>query len=60
MTKHLQKCKDCGKYGLANPKNKCKSCGGPLINPKPPKFSIIDKFGAYRLEYFKEQFGDKF
>jgi len=60
MTKYLQKCKECGKYGLANPKSTCKYCGGQLINPKPPKFSLIDKYGKYRLIYFKEEFKKRF
>ncbi len=60
MTKYLQKCKNCGRYGLANPELKCRYCGGQLINPKPPKFSLIDKYGKYRLKYFKEEFEEKF
>ena len=60
MTKYLQKCKKCGGYGLANPELKCRYCGGQLINPKPPKFSLIDKYGKYRLKYFKEEFEEKF
>ena len=60
MTKYLQKCKKCGRYGLVNPELKCRYCGGQLINPKPPKFSLIDKYGKYRLKYFKEEFEEKF
>jgi len=30
------------------------------MNPRPPKFSLIDKYGKYRLEYFKEDFDKKF
>lgn len=60
MTKYLKKCKKCNKYSLPNQKSKCKYCGGELINPNPPKFSLIDKFAKYRLEYFKEQFKKKF
>ncbi len=56
MTKYLQKCKECNKYGLQNPESKCKYCGGKLINPHPPKFSPIDKYAKYRIEYFKEEF----
>ena len=25
------------------------------ILPKPPKFSLTDKYGKYRLQYFKEE-----
>ncbi|MBD3340557.1 MAG: ribosome biogenesis protein [Candidatus Lokiarchaeota archaeon] len=60
MTKNLKKCKDCGRYALKNPNSKCKHCGGDLINPKPPKFSPIDKYAKYRLPYFKEEFSKKF
>jgi rRNA maturation protein Nop10 len=60
MTKYLQRCKDCGKYGLANPDSKCRHCGGHLINPKPAKFSLTDKYGDYRLIYFKEEFKKRF
>jgi len=59
MTKYLQKCKNCNDYMIANPKSKCKRCGGPLVNPVPPKFSPIDKYAKYRLQYFKEEFKKK-
>jgi len=60
LTKYLQKCSDCGRYGLINPESKCRYCGGKLINPKPPKFSLIDKYGKYRMIYFKEEFKKRF
>lgn len=60
MAKYLQKCKECNRYSLANPESKCRYCGGQLINPKPPKFSLIDKYADYRLKYFKEEFESKF
>jgi len=56
LTKYLLKCKECGEYGLFNPEYKCRFCGGQLINPKPPKFSMVDKYAKYRIQYFKEQF----
>jgi rRNA maturation protein Nop10 len=56
MTKYLLKCRDCGEYGLFNPEYKCRICGGQLINPRPPKFSLVDKYAKYRTQYFKEQF----
>lgn len=56
MVKHLLKCKDCREYGLYNPELKCRKCGGDLINPRPAKFSTIDKYGKYRLEYFKQKY----
>jgi rRNA maturation protein Nop10 len=60
MTKYLLKCKDCGQYGLINPESNCKKCGGQLANPKPPKFSLTDKYAKYRIQYFKEEFKKKF
>jgi H/ACA ribonucleoprotein complex subunit 3 len=60
MTKYLQKCKECNRYVLQNPKSKCRYCGGQLVNPKPPKYSLIDKYGKYRIQYFKEEFDEKF
>jgi len=60
MTKYLQKCRECGKYGLINPKSKCKYCGGTLINPFPPKYSPVDKYSEYRIIYFKEEFKKRF
>ncbi len=60
MTKYLQKCKECNRYSLYKPDLKCRYCGGQLINPKPPKFSLTDKYAKYRLQYFKEEFDKKF
>ncbi|MHA1291707.1 MAG: nucleolar RNA-binding Nop10p family protein [Promethearchaeota archaeon] len=60
MTKYLLKCKNCGQYGLANPELKCRHCGGQLVSCRPPKFSLIDKYGKYRLIYFKEEFEKKY
>ncbi len=60
MTKYLQKCKECNKYGITNPNSKCRHCGGQLVNPTPPKFSLMDKYAKYRLVYFKEGFDEKF
>lgn len=42
--KHILKCTSCGKYTL---KDKC-SCNGKTLNPKPPKYSIEDKYSSYR------------
>ena len=60
MTKYLLKCKNCNKYRLYNPESKCKICGSQLINPRPAKFSLTDKFGKYRIQYFKEEFKKRF
>jgi len=60
MTKYLQKCSSCKRYSLTNPNSKCRYCKGQLVIPRPPKFSLIDKYGKYRLKYFKEEFEKKF
>jgi H/ACA ribonucleoprotein complex subunit 3 len=60
MPKYLKKCADCGRYGIKNPDQKCKACGGTLINPHPPKYSPVDKYQKYRISYFKEEFDQKF
>jgi len=60
MVKYLLKCKDCNQYGLLNTESKCSHCGGQLLNPRPPKYSPIDKYGKYRREYFKEDFKKRF
>ncbi len=56
----LQKCKECQKYALANSESECPYCKGQLINPRPPKFSLTDKYAKYRREYFKEEFEKKY
>jgi len=60
MTKYLLKCKECGQYGLFNSESKCIHCGGQLLNPKPAKYSLTDKYAKYRILYFKEEFKKKF
>lgn len=60
MGKYLQKCKECKKYSLPTKESKCKHCGGELATPNPPKYSPIDKYGKYRMTYFKERFEEKY
>ncbi|MHA1936038.1 MAG: RNA-protein complex protein Nop10 [Candidatus Thorarchaeota archaeon] len=43
---HLLKCTDCGKYTLNE--RECPKCGGRVKDPKPPRYSPQDKYGAYR------------
>ncbi|MEO9295285.1 MAG: RNA-protein complex protein Nop10 [Nitrososphaera sp.] len=54
--KHLiRKCSSCGAYTLSQP---CKKCGGPTIDPHPPRYSPDDKYVRYRVaERYSE--GDK-
>ncbi len=45
MQPKIFECKKCEEYTL---KKKCPKCGKLTINPKPVKYSAIDKFGKYR------------
>jgi len=44
MSKIINKCVECGNYTL---KDKC-GCGGKVLDPRPAKYSIEDKWGKYR------------
>ncbi|WP_456373138.1 RNA-protein complex protein Nop10 [Methanocaldococcus sp.] len=41
----MKKCLKCGTYTL---KDVCPKCGEKTIIPKPPKFSLEDRWGKYR------------
>ncbi|MEM5805533.1 MAG: RNA-protein complex protein Nop10 [Candidatus Aenigmatarchaeota archaeon] len=41
----IRKCTTCKIYTF---KEMCPKCGIKTINPNPPRFSPIDKFGKYR------------
>lgn len=43
---HLFKCTKCSIYTLDQ--RACPSCGGPVSDPKPSKYSPQDKYGVYR------------
>lgn len=51
MTEIL-KCSKCKIYTL---QKTCPKCQTKTISPKPAKFSIDDKYGAYRRK-FKDEF----
>jgi len=56
MASHLHKCLKCETYTL----NKdCPSCGKETILPRPPKFSLADKYLEYkrtvRIKELKEK-----
>lgn len=40
-------CKKCKEYTM---KATCSVCASAAIDPKPPKFSPLDKWGKYRRE----------
>jgi H/ACA ribonucleoprotein complex subunit 3 len=41
----MKKCLKCGTYTL---KDICPNCGEKTAIPKPPKFSLEDRWGKYR------------
>jgi H/ACA ribonucleoprotein complex subunit 3 len=45
MQAKIFECKKCKEYTL---KKNCPKCNTPTVNPKPAKYSTIDKFGKYR------------
>ena len=53
MTKHIHKCTSCQAYTL---EKKCSKCGKEAILPRPPKFSLDDKYAGLRREVRKEEF----
>jgi len=52
MTQHLYKCSSCQVYTL---EKNCPKCHAETIMPKPPKFSLDDKYGNYRRQIKREQ-----
>ena len=47
----ILKCPKCSKYTM---KAQCKECHAKTISPKPPRFSLEDPYGKYRLIHKKE------
>jgi H/ACA ribonucleoprotein complex subunit 3 len=41
----LRRCTSCTRYTL---QDQCPACGDATKDPRPPKFSPEDKYGAYR------------
>ncbi|HDN81394.1 MAG: RNA-protein complex protein Nop10 [Methanomicrobia archaeon] len=41
----IRKCFSCGTYTF---KQECPKCHSQTYYPKPPKFSLEDKYGKYR------------
>ncbi len=52
MVEKLLFCSGCKKYTL---EEKCPSCQAETHMPKPPKFSLNDKYGSYRREVKKKK-----
>ncbi|TFG04973.1 MAG: RNA-protein complex protein Nop10 [Promethearchaeota archaeon] len=51
MGKLLRRCVQCGRYSMVE--QDCPDCSGKMINPQPPRFSLMDKYGKYRRELKK-------
>ncbi len=43
--KHILRCAACGAFTM---KQACPACGAEAINPRPPKYSVDDKYAALR------------
>ena len=56
MAQHIRKCADHQNYTIA--KN-CFVCGKETILPRPPKFSLDDKYASLRRESKKEELQEK-
>ena len=55
MTKHILKCLEHG-YML---EKICPKCNQETILPRPPKFSLQDKYGEYRRDVKKKDLKEK-
>lgn len=52
MAEHIHQCNSCRSYTL---EKKCPSCGEKTASPKPPKFSLDDKYAELRRKVKKEE-----
>ena len=55
MAKHIYKCISCNNYTL---EESCK-CGGKAVFPRPPMFSLDDKYAGLRRKVRKEELEKK-
>ena len=56
MAEHIRKCVDDRGYTL---EKNCPICGKETIFPRPPKFSLEDKYAPLRREVKKKELRDK-
>ena len=56
MAEHIRKCMDDQRYTL---EKNCPVCGKEAILPKPPKFSLLDKYAYLRRESKKKELREK-
>ena len=52
MTLHIHTCSSCKGYTL---EKKCPKCKAETVLPKPPKFSLVDKYANYRRKAKREE-----
>ncbi len=52
MVEKLHFCSPCSRYTI---EEKCPLCQNETHYPKPPKFSLNDKYGVYRREVKKKK-----
>lgn len=53
---HILKCPNCQKYTL---EKICPSCKAETLLPRPPKFSLDDKYAGLRREVKKKELAEK-
>jgi len=47
VTRKMRRCRSCGSYSLSQVS--CPACGGNLISPDPPNFSLQDRHIELRV-----------
>ena len=52
MSQSINKCPSCNTYTL---EKICSKCGVDTLLPRPPKFSLNDKYAQYRREVKKSE-----
>ncbi|MBU0457069.1 MAG: RNA-protein complex protein Nop10 [Nanoarchaeota archaeon] len=56
MAEHILKCPTEHRYTM---EKKCPSCGSDTLTPRPPKFSLNDKYSSLRREVKKKELIEK-
>ena len=56
MAQHIHQCSSCARYTL---EQWCSSCHTATVIPKPPKFSLDDKYAGLRREAKKKELMEK-
>lgn len=56
MAEHIRKCVDDQRYTL---EKNCPACGKETILPRPPKFSLQDRYASLRRESKKQELQEK-